>query len=224
MAKKIVDVTPLENEEKPASPIKDEKVVNKEEKTGKQEKTTAQKPEEKQSIFHGPVMFGVCLLLVGIVLLVGELFNFPFSSVMWTFIFIIPGGILFLSANSSQDSHAEGLAILGSMMMALGFIFLLQSALNMWASWAYAWTLLAPTSIGIAQVIFGRQHDRDALVKNGNRLIEIGLTMFFIFFVFFELLLNISGKNLIPAGLPTFPITLVVLGLFIVVRSILRRR
>lgn len=224
MAKKIVDVTLLEKEEKKASPEKDEKVVKKTEKAGEQKKETVQQPAGKQSDSHGPMMMGAALLLLGIVLLVGELLHFSFGSIMWTFIFIIPGAVLFLSANSSKDSHAEGLAILGSMMMTLGIIFLGQILLNMWASWAYAWTLLAPTSIGVAQVVFGKQHDREGLVKNGNRLIEIGLTMFFFFFVFFEILLNISGKNLIPGNLPAFPTALIVLGIFVIMRSILRRK
>ncbi len=224
MAKKVIDVTPLEKEEKKASPEKDEKVVNKIEKSSEQKKEPVQKPVEKQSASHGPLVMGAALLLLGVVLLVGELLHFSFGSVMWTFIFIIPGAVLFLSAISSQDSHAEGLAILGSMMMALGVIFLVQILFNMWASWAYAWALLAPTSIGIAQVVFGKQHDRKGLVKNGKRLIDVGLTMFFFFFVFFEILLNISRKNLVPDILPAFPTALIVLGIFVILRSVIRKK
>jgi hypothetical protein len=110
------------------------------------------------------------------------------------------------------------------LMMMLGAIFLFQYVFHMWASWAYAWALLAPTSIGIAQVVYGKQKNRDGLVKNGTNLIEIGLTMFIIFFIFFELLLNISGKNLIPFGLPAFPVALIVLGLFVILRAILRKK
>jgi len=224
MAKKIIDVTPLEKEEKKASPEKDEKVVNKMKKNSEQKKEPVQKTIEKQSESHGPLMMGAALLLLGVVLLIGELLHFSFGSVMWTFIFIIPGAVLFLSALSSQDSHAEGLAILGSMMMALGGIFLVQILLNMWASWAYAWALLAPTSIGIAQVVFGKQHNREKLVQNGKRLVDVGLTMFFFLFVFFEILFNISGKNLVPAILPAFPTALIVLGIFVILRAVLRKK
>ncbi len=94
----------------------------------------------------------------------------------------------------------------------------------MWASWAYAWALIAPTSIGVAQVIFGKQHNRDSIVKNGKGLIEVGLTLFLVFFVFFELILNISGKNLIPFGLPAFPVALIVLGVFVILRSVLKKK
>lgn len=230
---KTIDVTPLEVEEKAATPVKEEatpaKKTKAEASTKAAKKSTPEKEQSKAtespvSFLHGPVLLGVGLLILGIVLLVGELLGFRFESIMWPFIFIIPGGVIFLSAVSSRDSHAEGLAILGSMMMALGIIFLLQQLFDMWASWAYAWALLAPTSIGVAQVIFGKQQNRASIVKNGKGLIEVGLTMFFIFFVFFELILNISGKNLIPAGLPAFPVALIVVGIFVILRTILRKK
>jgi len=230
---KTIDVTPLEVEEKVTTPKKENATAVKKVKAEASEKTTTKSEPKKEqpqtksssrSFLQGPVLLGAGLLFLGVVLLVGELLGFRFGSIMWPFIFIIPGGVLFLSAISSQDSHAEGLAILGSMMMALGIIFLLQQIFDMWASWAYAWALLAPTSIGVAQVIYGKQHNRDSLVKNGKGLIEVGLTMFFIFFVFFELILNISGKDLIPFGLPAFPVALMVVGIFVILRAILRKK
>lgn len=226
-----VDGKPLEAVEQTAASDKEKakEIKAKVESSEKAMKTEIAKDEmpganAPLSFFHGPVLLGIALLFLGIVLLGGELLGFRFGTILWPFIFIIPGAVLFLSALSSQDSHAEGVAILGSMMAALGVIFLLQQMLNMWASWAYAWALLAPTSIGVAQVIFGKQHNRDSLVKNGKGLIEVGLTLFFIFFVFFELILNISGKNFIPFGVPAFPVALIVLGIFVIVRSVLRKK
>ncbi|MGV8026865.1 MAG: hypothetical protein AB2L18_09940 [Anaerolineaceae bacterium] len=230
---KTIDVTPFEVEEKTTAPAVEEAVSEKKGKTGTSikaakknvsEEEQPRKNESHLSFLHGPVLLGIGLLLLGIVLLVGELLSFPFGSMMWPFIFIIPGSLLFWSAVTSHDSHAEGLAILGSMMMTLGLIFLLQQLFGMWASWAYAWALLAPTSIGVAQVFYGKQQNRASIVKNGKGLIEVGLTMFFIFFVFFELILNISGKNLIPVGLPAFPVALIVMGIFIILRTVLRKK
>lgn len=180
--------------------------------------------EMKSPLLQGPVLLGAGLLLLGVILLAGELLNFSFGTVLWPFIFIVPGATLFLSALNSRDSHGEGLAILGSMLMMLGTIFFLQQVLHMWASWSYVWALLAPTSIGIAQIAYGKKQNRDALVKNGNRLVEVGLTLFLVFFIFFEVMLNVSGKNLIPFGLPAFPVALILLGVFVMVRAFLRSR
>ena len=229
---KVIDVTPLEAEEKAAAPVKEavpEKKVKGEAsakavRKSEPEKEQPKKSDTSSSFLHGHMLLGAGLLILGIVLLVGELLGFRFESITWPFIFIIPGGVIFLSAISTKDSHAEGLAILGSMMMALGLIFLLQQLFDMWASWAYAWALLAPTSIGVAQVIYGKRQNRASIVKNGKGLIEAGLTMFFIFFVFFELILNISSKNLVPAGLPAFPVALIVVGIFVILRAVLRKK
>ncbi len=62
----------------------------------------------------GPILLGAGLLILGIVLLAGELLGFHFWSIMWPFIFIVPGGVLFISSLTSADGHGEGLAILGS--------------------------------------------------------------------------------------------------------------
>lgn len=179
---------------------------------------------EPLSYLRGPVLLGAGLLILGIVLLVGEILGFRFGAVLWPFIFIVPGGMLFISALSSTDQHGEGVAILGSMMMMLGIIFLLQQILNMWASWAYVWALLAPTSIGIAQVVYGKQRRRDSLVQNGKNLIEVGFTLFFVFFVFFEVILNVSQKMFMPFGLPRFPVALIILGIFVIVRALIRSK
>lgn len=229
-----VEGTPIESsgEDKlkvEAAEVPEEKVIE-EPKRPKAVKTEKAASDEKEkevrstSPVSGPILLGAGLLILGVVLLAGELLGFHFWSIMWPFIFIVPGGILFISSLTSADGHGEGLAILGSMMMMLGAIFLFQYIFDMWASWVYVWALLAPTSIGIAQVVYGKQKSRNSLVKNGKNLIEVGLTMFIVFFIFFELMLNISGKNLIPFGLPAFPVALIALGIFIILRAILRSK
>ncbi|HAF61655.1 MAG TPA: hypothetical protein DCK95_04955 [Anaerolineaceae bacterium] len=193
---------------------------------GKPVKSVSEKElnETKSPFLQGPVLLGAGLLILGIILLVGELLDFSFRAVLWPFIFIVPGATLFISALNSQDSHGEGLAILGSMLMMLGTIFFLQQVLHMWASWTYAWALFAPTSIGIAQIVYGKRRNRNSLVRNGNKLVEVGLTLFIIFFIFFEVMLNVSGKNLVPFGLPAFPVALILLGVFVMLRAFLQSK
>jgi hypothetical protein len=132
--------------------------------------------------------------------------------------------MIFISALTSDDTRGEGFAILGAMMTTLGMLFFLQSVFNMWASWAYAWSLLAPTSIGAAQVIYGMRKNRDNLMENGKKLMQVGLTMFVIFFIFFEIILRISGINFIPFGLPAIPVGLILLGFVIVLRAFFNRK
>ena len=161
---------------------------------------------------------------MGLVLMFGKLLQIPFGSFLWPFIFIIPGGLVLLAALSSDNSSGEGLAILGGILSSLGLLFLAQSITGWWASWAYAWSLIAPTSVGVAQLLYGQAQHRDEIEKSGRRLINLGLTMFVIGFVFFELVLGVSGYGLNRLGLPVFPLILIFTGLLVLFRSMRRNR
>ena len=106
----------------------------------------------------------------------------------------------------------------------LGLVFLAQSITGFWASWAYIWALVAPTSIGLGQMIYGTKKDRDSITEAGRRLMNLGLFMFAVGFVFFELIIGISGFGLSQFGLPVFPLLLIFAGLFVLVRSVARNR
>lgn len=225
--KPVIEVEAKTKKESPAKNPQDEVKKKTDQKPSPkpvEKASEKEQPEFKPRYLQGPALLGAGLLLLGLILLIGELLHFSFGAVMWPFIFIVPGATLVLSALNSDDGHGEGLAILGMMLITLGTLFFLQQILHMWASWSYAWALLAPTSIGIAQIVYGKNKNRDALVKNGSKLVEVGLTLFFVFFIFFEVLFNVSGKNLVPFGLPAFPVALILLGVFVMVRAYLRSK
>jgi len=170
------------------------------------------------------LVFGGGLLILGLVLMLGNLLQIPFGRFLWPFIFIIPGGLVLLAALGSDSSSGEGLSILGGILGSLGLLFLAQSMTGWWASWAYAWSLVAPTSVGVSQMLYGQAQHRDEIVKSGRRLINLGLTMFAIGFVFFELVLGVSGFGLGRLGLPVFPMILIFAGLFVLISSLRRNR
>lgn len=180
--------------------------------------------ENTPAVDRSALVFGGGLLILGLVLMFGKLLQIPFGSFLWPFIFIIPGGLVLLTALSSDNSSGEGLAILGGILSSLGLLFLAQSVTGWWASWAYAWSLIAPTSVGVAQLLYGQAQHRDEIEKSGRRLINLGLTMFVIGFVFFELVLGISGYGLNRLGLPVFPLILIFTGLLVLFRSMRRNR
>ena len=184
------------------------------------------KPEAEKyaGIDRSALVFGGGLLIMGIVLTLGRLLAIPFGVFLWPFIFIIPGVLVLLAALGSSASSGEGLSILGGILTSLGILFLTQSISGWWASWAYAWTLVAPTSVGFAQVLYGQQQNREEIIKSGRRLTKLGLTMFAIGFVFFELVLGVSGYGLNRLGLPVFPMMLIFAGLLVLVNSMRRNR
>ena len=177
-----------------------------------------------QKMDRGSILLGIGMLVMGGLLLAGKLLQIPFGRFLWPFIFIIPGALVFLSAISSDSSSGEGLSILGGILSALGLVFLMQSVTGFWASWAYIWALIAPTSVGLSQMVYGNLKQRDAIAASGMRLVKIGLALLIVGFIFFEIFLGISGFGLRQFGLPVFPMMLILFGVFMLVQSFLNKR
>ena len=177
-----------------------------------------------QKMDRGSILLGTGMLVMGGLLLAGKLLEISFGQFLWPFIFIVPGALVFLSAISSDSSSGEGLSILGGILSALGLVFLMQSVTGFWASWAYIWALIAPTSVGLSQMVYGNLKQRDAIAASGMRLVKIGLTLLVVGFIFFEIILGISGFGLRRFGLPIFPMMLILFGVFMLVQSFLNKR
>jgi hypothetical protein len=178
-------------------------------------------PKNRQPIDRGPILLGAGLLFMGFLLLAGRFLHIPFNNFLWPFIFIVPGVLVFLSALSSESSSGEGLSIVGGILSMLGFVFLMQTITGLWVSWAYIWALVAPTSIGLSQMVYGNLKNRDAIAASGWRLTKIGLSIFVVGFLFFELIIGIGRFGL---GLPVFPMILIFAGAIMLARSFLRAK
>ena len=201
-----------------------QKMQSSEIEVGEKETSTPLKdeqPKTRQSFDRGPVLLGAGLLFMGFLLLAGRFLHIPFNNFLWPFIFIVPGVLVFLSALSSESSSGEGLSIVGGILSMLGFVFLMQTITGLWASWAYIWALIAPTSIGLSQMVYGNLKNRDAIAASGWRLTKIGLSIFVVGFLFFELIIGISRFGL---GLPVFPMILIFAGAIMLARSFLRAK
>jgi len=241
-------------QEKPAVPLEemepvDEKKVKKQTQTARKASSKKEAPKQKvqspeiavgeketdtplkgehpkthQPFDRGPMLLGAGLLFMGFLLLAGRFLRIPFNDFLWPFIFIVPGAMVFLSALFSESSSGEGLSILGGILSMLGLVFLMQTITGLWASWAYIWALVAPTSIGLSQMVYGNLKNRDTIAASGWRLTKIGLSIFMIGFVFFELIVGINGFGIEQFGLPRFPMILIFVGVFMLARSFLRAK
>ena len=56
--------------------------------------------------------------------------------------------------------RAAWLAIPGYALIATGLLLFSTGLTNLWASWAYAWTLVAPASVGLGYAITLREQGR----------------------------------------------------------------
>ena len=161
---------------------------------------------------------GVTLVVVGILLLVGRIFGISLGRYLWPFYIVVPGVVLFVFALAAGGS-GEGLAIAGSLVTMVGLVLFYQNTTGHWQSWAYAWALIAPTSIGLGQMVYGSLKGRGHVVKSGLGLAKIGGIIFVVAALFFELVIGISGFGYIG-----WPVLLIGAGVLLLLRNLLSGR
>ncbi len=166
------------------------------------------------------LVLGAALVVLGVVLLAGRQLGLQIDFLSWPFFVIVPGILLFVLAASVRPASAA-LMIPASIVTMTGLLLLYQNTTGHWESWAYAWTLVTPTAVGIGLVLGGLVGERPHQVAVGRRLITVGLVLFLAGGVFFEAILNISGRNL---GRLLFPALLIGLGIVLLVTNLFRGR
>ena len=123
---------------------------------------------------RGPVVLGVILVLVGAVFLATNVTGFKLEAA-WPLFIIVPGLILLAASFAAGGEAGGGLAITGSIVTTVGLILAVQEATGLYATWAYAWALVAPGSVGVGMLLFGSFTGRQDLSTAGIRLAGIGL-------------------------------------------------
>ncbi len=153
----------------------------------------------------GTLVVGLLFVAAGLLFLVDEWLKINLAAYLWPFLIIAPGLALLAYALPQNGVEGVGLAIGGSMVTMLGIVLLVQSVTGLWATWAYAWALVAPMSVGLGFILYGRSKGDPGHVRAGSALVRVGLGLFIGFGLFFEALFDISGLALghwlLPAGL-----------------------
>jgi hypothetical protein len=172
-------------------------------------------------------LFGASLILLGILFLMGRLvstfFHFDIGHFAWPFFIIIPGVLLFLAAFVFEKRTGITLAMFGAMVTTTGGILFVQNVFDLYASWAYAWALIAPMSVGLAKLIYGALRGLGDEVRSGLILSAIGFAMFVIGGFFFELVIGINGFHFGVSWL-CWPALLIGLGVVLLLANLLPRR
>lgn len=168
--------------------------------------------ENNKSIFNWQLYVGIVLVLAGGVFLADQLLPLNLMQTFWPLLIVL-FGLTFLVAMLFAGKRGAGLAIPGTIITALGVLLFVQNTFDLWITWAYAWALLI-SAVGLGLLIMNSYLNRVGLRRAAGLLIGIGLTLFVIFGMFFEIILNISGTDLY-SGL-FLGIGLILLGLFVV--------
>jgi hypothetical protein len=166
---------------------------------------------------------GVLLIVMGVLFFVGQAVGFDLGRFGWPFFVIIPGLALSGVALAIGGPSGERVTPLGAAVTMVGVILLYQNTADHFESWAYAWALVFPTSVGLGQVIYGALKGREEMIATGRRLVLIGVVLFVVGAFFFELVVGISGFGF---GLDRFgwPLLLVIVGVMLLVGGLLYRR
>jgi len=173
------------------------------------------------------IVMGAILILLGILFLLGRLvvsvFDFDLGHYAWPFFIIIPGVLMFIAAFMLEPRAGTTLAMFGGMVVATGGILMIQNIFDLYASWAYAWALVAPTSMGLAKMLYGAARGLEDEVKTGFRLAWIGFVIFIVAGAFFEVVIGINGFHLNVSWL-CWPTLLIGLGVALLLFNLLSRQ
>jgi hypothetical protein len=172
----------------------------------------------------GNLIFGLLLVLLGAFFLASEQFNIDFGRYGWPVFVIAPGVLLLLVGLSIPNEGGLGAAIPGGIITAVGLVLAYQAATDTYASWAYAWALVAPGSVGVSLALFGLLHRRWDLLDAGVRTASVGLALFVGFGLFFENILGIDDVHPNTALRDALPLMAVVLGIAIVIVNMFGHR
>jgi hypothetical protein len=131
----------------------------------------------------------------------------------WPF-YVIGAGALILVIGLLTG--AANMAIPACIVAGIGGILYYQNHSNDWASWSFLWTLI-PGFVGVGTILAGLLgEDTRRNLNRGLNLVILSAALFVVFAAFFQRLYLLGAYG--PA------ILLILLGLYIIVRGLIRSR
>jgi hypothetical protein len=164
---------------------------------------------------------GIVLVVVGLFALGVVVFGIDLTQYGWPLFVIIPGLTLLVVG---FVGGGVGASVPGGIVTMLGLVLAYQSSSGDWASWAFAWALVAPGGVGLGLYLQALRDRDPMMLKRGRTLIFVAAMIFLIGFVLFEGIFRISGQDYGIFGKAALPGLLIVIGIILLVRSIQRTR
>ena len=167
---------------------------------------------KNKTTFNWQLYVGIVLIVTGAMFLADQLLGFQIMRFFWPLLVVLFGLTFFIGMISSGRRGA-GLAIPGSIITTIGLLLFIQNTFHLWVTWAYAWALII-SATGFGILIMNIYLKRTGLRRVAGLLIGLGLTLFVLFGLLFEIILDIAGTN-VESGL-FLGGGLVLLGLFVI--------
>jgi hypothetical protein len=174
-----------------------------------------------QDARKGMAGLGIVLIALGALFLLSEQIDINWGGHGWPLYVIVPGLILLVVGLAIPHDVGLGMAIPGGIITAIGLLLAWQDYNNAYASWAYAWALVTPGSVGVTLTAFGLLHRRLDLLDAGLRTAAVGLGLFVGFGLFFVNVIHVDRAHEPEILQRGFPILAIVLGVLIVVVNLL---
>ena len=164
---------------------------------------------------RGRIVIGLVLIVLGVVFLAAQLLGFDAGQAGWPLFVLGPGLAMLVIGLVVGGAGGVALSIVGGITTMTGVVLLYQELTGAWATWAYAWALVAPFGVGLGMLLSGLvQGDRE-LADNGGRVALVGIGLFIGFGLFFEGLVGLStGRSLFEQ--PILPAVLVIVGVLVI--------
>jgi hypothetical protein len=172
---------------------------------------------------RGAIAVGAVLIVVGLLALVGRAISVDVFSIGWPLFVLIPGLVMFATAVGIGGRAGIAVAIPGGVVSMVGLVLAFQAATGLWATWAYAWALVAPGGVGLAMVVYGLLTGQHDFVRFGLPILGVGLGLFLAFGLFFEAVIHLNGlhgrgwESLLALGL-------IAIGLVVIAGGLVNRR
>jgi hypothetical protein len=156
---------------------------------------------------------GVILILVGALLFAAQIMPdvIPDFWRLFSWPWIIVGVGVFLLALGAVLGE-PGMAVPATIVGGIGGILAYQFYTNDWTSWSYIWALI-PGFVGLGIILMSLLGG-DASLKDGGRLILISFILLAVFGSFFGAM-GMAGQY--------WPVLLILLGGFLLIRSLINK-
>ncbi len=173
--------------------------------------------QQTQSSRSGALLIGALLIVAGVAAIVIRQSGYEFDWPVWV---ILPGLALFVAAFAVPVPAGSGLAVAGGIVTMVGLVLAVQEATDTYASWAYAWALIAPGGVGLALVLYGALTRHGDLVRGGFGALATGIVIFLVGFLFFEGVLRLNGNRFGDLTSFAIPGIVVAIGIIIILGAL----
>ena len=172
---------------------------------------------------RGMLLLGGVFLVVGVLALLGRSLGFDAMDLGWPLLVVVPGVLLFVLAVNVGGMPGSALAVPAGIVTMTGLVLAFQNATDLWATWAYAWALVAPGGVGVGLFLYGLLTGQREFLRAGLPILAVGLALFLGFGIFFEGVIGLDGPAIVSAE-SLLAGGLVVLGIALLVGGFLGRR